>query len=261
MKTRYFLLLSALAFTVNINTASAGLVYFCVHKNSGDARLVSGTGECRNPEQEITLTDLTGESCPDGEFATGVSSMGDLECATAGPTPGVLVINEVDYDQPSTDTTEFVELKNNGSDPLALNDFRIEFVNGNGNSVYDSYDLGVISASLNPGDYLVIGSQLVLDNVPAGVPSALFPDLTNNIQNGSPDGIRIVRISDGSFVDGLSYEGDISGVVEGTSPSASDPSTGDGSLARCPDGTDTNNNNADFVLVTTLTPGAVNSCN
>jgi hypothetical protein len=104
------------------------------------------------------MTALAGESCADGEFVTGVSSTGDLECATTGLTPGVLVIAEVDYDQPSVDTAEFVELKNNGSDPVTLNDYRIELVNGANASIYDSYDLGGIAASLNAGEYLVIGT-------------------------------------------------------------------------------------------------------
>ena len=43
-----------------------------------------------------------------------------------------LMINEVDYDQPSTDTTEFYELKNVSGGPINLDNYRVEGINGNG---------------------------------------------------------------------------------------------------------------------------------
>src|ERR671928_182837 len=43
-----------------------------------------------------------------------------------------LVINEIDYDQPGTDTAEFIELKNNGANGVNLDPYSLVLVNGNG---------------------------------------------------------------------------------------------------------------------------------
>ena len=53
-----------------------------------------------------------------------------LLLATGRSAVGQLVINEVDYDQPSTDTAEFIELQNVGADAVELSDFTLELING-----------------------------------------------------------------------------------------------------------------------------------
>ena len=60
-----------------------------------------------------------------------------LLLATGRSAAGQLVINEVDYDQPGTDTAEFIELKNMGTDTVELSDFTLELVNGSGGAVYE----------------------------------------------------------------------------------------------------------------------------
>ncbi|MGB5817001.1 MAG: lamin tail domain-containing protein, partial [Thermoanaerobaculia bacterium] len=62
-----------------------------------------------------------------------------------------LVINEIDYDQASTDTAEFVEIKNTMSSSINLSMFSLEFVNGNGTTVYDTINLP--NVDLAAGDY------------------------------------------------------------------------------------------------------------
>jgi hypothetical protein len=42
-----------------------------------------------------------------------------------------LVINEIDYDQPGTDTAEFLELKNVSGSSIGLDDYSVELVNVN----------------------------------------------------------------------------------------------------------------------------------
>ncbi|MCO6451230.1 MAG: lamin tail domain-containing protein, partial [Caldilineales bacterium] len=94
--------------------------------------------------------------------------------------PDGLVINEIDYDQPSTDTAEFVELKNGGANPIDLDPYILQFVNGSGGALYDSIDLPAIV--LAPGDYFVVCANAAtvsncdLDDGPD----------TNFIQNGAP---------------------------------------------------------------------------
>ena len=63
------------------------------------------------------------------------------------PDPGgdpadiTLVINEIDYDQPSTDRAEFVELKNVGSLDVDLTGVSVQLINGNGDSTYNTFVL------------------------------------------------------------------------------------------------------------------------
>jgi hypothetical protein len=62
------------------------------------------------------------------------------------PDLGRLVINEIDYDQVSSDTAEYIELYNAADAPSRLRGKRLELVNGSNQDVYASYDLGAIAA-------------------------------------------------------------------------------------------------------------------
>jgi hypothetical protein len=54
-----------------------------------------------------------------------------------------IVINEIDYDQPGTDTAEFIELENIGSEAVNLGGVTLDLVNGTGGgaSIYQSIAL------------------------------------------------------------------------------------------------------------------------
>ena len=77
------------------------------------------------------------------------------------------------------------------------------------------------------------------------------PD-TNFIQNGAPDGLGLG--STGLCIDTVSYEGDTGPYTEGSGAGLEDAGV-DGSISRCPDGADTNQNNVDFVFTGTIAPG------
>ncbi len=163
-----------------------------------------------------------------------------------------LVINEIDYDQPSTDTAEFVEIRNNGNTPADLSGWTLEFINGSGTAVYDTINLPAVN--LASGDYFVVCANATtvancdLDDAPD----------TNFIQNGAPDAVALSF--NGSLIDTVSYEGDTgSPYTEGSGAGLEDAGV-DGSISRCPDSVDTNQNNVDFVFTGTITPGAENSC-
>ena len=167
--------------------------------------------------------------------------------------PATLVINEVDYDQSGTDTREFVEIKNVSAATVNLDNYKLELVNGTGSAVYETVDLPNID--LAAGDYYVIC------NSGSGVANCdlSFAGATDQIQNGAPDAIRLV-MNNALTVDALSYEGSVTGVVEGSGTALNDDGTAASQnlgLSRKPDGNDTNSNNADFVL-TCLTPGTAN---
>ncbi len=169
--------------------------------------------------------------------------------------PAQVVINEIDYDQPSTDTAEFVELKNVGLTSVDLDPYTLELVNGNGGgaAVYNTINLP--SFMLAPGDYYVICANAAtvancdLDSSPN----------TDFIQNGAPDGVGL-RLS-GTLVDAVSYEGNTGApYTEGSGTGLEDLSTtASAGISRCPDGVDTGANNVDLSFQT-ITPGTSNAC-
>ncbi|HVF46334.1 MAG TPA: lamin tail domain-containing protein, partial [Pyrinomonadaceae bacterium] len=96
-----------------------------------------------------------------------------------------LVINEIDYDQVSTDHAEFIEIKNVSASSINLDLYDVVLVNGDsgGAVIYRTIDLPNIN--LAAGDYYVVCGGTVTN---------CDLDLTTNtdlIQNGSPDAIGL----------------------------------------------------------------------
>jgi large repetitive protein len=163
------------------------------------------------------------------------------------PPPGSsrLVINEVDYDQVGADASGFVEIANTGDAAATLDGIGLVLVNGGDGT---EYARRALAGTLAAGAYLVV---------------EIDP------QNGAPDGLALVDTAGGALLDALSYEGEIRSatidgrtvdLVEGTALAATvaDSNTDNGSLARVPNGQDTNDAAADWLFTTTPTPGAAN---
>ena len=201
--------------------------------------------------------------CPGGfeigafDPAGGDDTPGAVNSCSGGPTGGALVINEIDYDQPGTDTAEFIEIYNADSVDVSLSGFSLELVNGNGTAVYKT--IALPNVSLAAGDYFVVcaNSATVF-----GCDLDVSPD-TNLVQNGAPDAVALTL--GGTIVDTVSYEGDVPGYTEFSGVALVDDSSGgtggpneNKSISRLPDGFDTNQNNIDFQFVCS-TPGAANS--
>src|SRR5919106_777429 len=172
--------------------------------------------------------------------------------ARASSTP--LVVNEIDYDQPGTDDAEFVEIKNVSGASVSLAGHSLSLVNGTGGgaSVYQTIDLP--GTSLGPGDHFVVCAN------PAATANCdldVTPE-TNLIQNGAPDAVAIVL--GGTVVDSVSYEGDTGApYTEGSGAGLlDDPADVAQGISRLPDGTDTDQNNADLDS-SCITAGAVNT--
>jgi len=160
---------------------------------------------------------------------------------------GQLIINEIDYDQPGTDASEYFELAGPAG---TYNNVVVDLINGNNGESYSTISLGNITLSDEADGYgfYVVGAASVpnVDNTPSSF----------TIQNGAPDGIQLKV--DGTIVDAVAYEGsmnDLSGnAMEVASTDWDDKWVGgaDTSLSRV--GLD----NSPWVA-TANTPGAINT--
>lgn len=210
------------------------------------------------------------------------------------PTGASLVINELDIDNPSTDTAEYIEIHNRGGEAADLSNVLLILVNGDTpagtpRSEYLRFPLSAVKdadgasvTTLPPGGYIVAGSAawLSITAFPEGTlrleiaASGSSPG-ANIIQNGA-DGVGLVDDATGTLLDAVFYKGNDASFVgpefdidtsagqqhlnfqEGDIALAIDVATGPGVLQRSPNGSDTNNNNFDFVFSATPTPGAPN---
>jgi hypothetical protein len=176
--------------------------------------------------------------------------------------PRELLLNEVDYDQPGADTTEFVEIFNPGDTPRALDGLAVVFFNG-AMTPAASYLTVNLSGTIDAGGYAVVANDAVV--TPAGVPR--FRIANSTVQNGDPDGLALVEVATGRVLDVLSYGGGITratymgreiSLVSGRPTTARDVSSGPASLARLPNGVDTDDDASDWARTETPTPGAEN---
>lgn len=165
------------------------------------------------------------------------------------PASARVVINEIDYDQPSTDTAEFVELKNIGNASANLGEYTLKLVNGaNGlAAVYQTITLPNVDLAAN--DYFVVCSN-------SATVSNCDLDIITLIQNGPADAVALTKNE--LIIDTVSYEGNIAlPYLEGSAVGLEDSGSLAGSIARFPDGTDTDQNNIDFQF-RPITPGTMN---
>ena len=179
------------------------------------------------------------------------------------------VINEVDYNQPGTDTKEFVEIYNNTASDMTLDGVELVFVNGNVNPAVDYSPVQhvALTGTLLSHQWLVVGSATVM--APGQV--VFSPDGSNKIQNGPKDAVLLVQTATGALLDSISWGGKcpsatVSGVTgtiacsEGTALSATaedTDATSTGSICRKVDGVDSDDNASDWTYCNS-TPGTAN---
>lgn len=187
-------------------------------------------------------------------------------------------INELDYDQPGTgDAAEFIELYNTSPVVAAnLSNLSVVFVNGSSSPAptYKTVPLGPANGGnpLPPGGYLVIAvATLPVEPGSIRYTPATGWAATDNIQNGSPDGVLLLNTASLDIVDAFSYEGSITAatvagftdpvsLVEGTAlPNNVTDTSSTGSLCRFPNGQDTNNAANDWKFCASPTAGKTNA--
>lgn len=197
------------------------------------------------------LADGTQVSNQRGSVTVGLDLAAQADASTEDPCVDGLRINEVDYDQPSTDDAEFVEVVNTAACAANLSAVSLELVNGSDGKAYASYALAEAGASLAPLGRLLVADPGLLPGLGASV--LTMPLKTVGLQNG-PDGVRLMAA--GRVLDGFAYEGAVAGTGEGTPSAADEAELG---FSRCPDGFDSSNNGLDFML-RKPTPGLANLC-
>jgi hypothetical protein len=172
-----------------------------------------------------------------------------LSSTAAFPCLASVVINEIDYDQPGTDTAEFIELFNSGTSAVALSNYSIALINGTNSTSYRTIDLSGFSIDAN-SYFVMCGDASLVANC-----NYSFTSINSWVQNGAPDAVALYE--NATLLDSLSYEGLLSGFTEGDILSVSDSNTETMSISRLPNGFDSNNNNIDFQLGC-ITPGSSN---
>ena len=226
-----------------------------------------------------TVTVPAGQLSATFDYVDGSTSMSASVMATLGATSftstidivmqtGGLVINEVDYDMVGTDNAEFIEIYNGTGAAIDLTSYSLVLVNGSNNATYTTVKLGPAGMLASKG-YLVVGAATVVVAAPAL--KLNFVGATDQVQNGSPDGIALINTATSTLVDAFSYEGammstTVTGLpgmvslVEGTflPVAVADSNMVAGSLSRLPNGKDTNNAATDWNFTATSTPGAAN---
>ncbi|MCP4143935.1 MAG: lamin tail domain-containing protein [bacterium] len=115
----------------------------------------------------------------------------------AGAGMADVVISEVDYDQVSTDSAEWVELYNSDVSSVLLDGMDLVLINGSNSTEYNRFELDGIMISAD--GFVVIG------NDPCATQLITFP-ATNALQNGAPDIVQIVDRATGALIHGIEYE-------------------------------------------------------
>ncbi len=210
----------------------------------------SGTGDAASDD-----VDFDPWLCNGIDTSPAIGFQPDTSIFCTAPSAGALVINEVDYDQAGTDTAEFIEIKNVSGGEVNLDIYELRLVNGSGGGAVVYQTINLPNVNLAAGDYFVVcGNAANVLNCDLDV----SPD-SNLIQNGAPDAIGLFDTATSLLVDAVSYEGN-SGApyLEGSGAGLEDDASVAGAgLSRYPDGTDTNQNNADLSL-RCISPGAAN---
>ena len=142
-------------------------------------------------------------------------------------------INEFHYDNPGTDVGEFVEvgLRSPNASGFTASDYALQFYNGSNGTQYGATTgtlntFGTISAPLP-----VAGSTSTITLYSLTLP-------VNGLQNGDPDGIALVNLTNSTVEEFISYGGSftaVGGLADGSSrPPFPPPPTSRGWATRPP---------------------------
>jgi len=161
------------------------------------------------------------------------------------PSPGCPLVNEVMTGGTASGADEFVEVSNPCPTSIDLAGARLAYRSAAGTS-----DSTLVTWA--PGTVLVPGGRLVYGGATFTGPRN--GDLGAGL-SGTGGGVAI-RAATGEVVDSVGYGTATNAFVEGAAAPA--PAAGS-SIARIPDGSDTDQNGTDWTVTATITPGTANA--
>jgi len=167
------------------------------------------------------------------------------------PSPN-LVISQVQMGGAANANDEFVEIHNNGADPVDLNGYRVVYRSQNGsNDVANPLAVWSTSTIIQPGQYLLIASVSYDGGV---TPDRVYDPTALSVSMSGTNGGLAIRMGEnntGTIIDSLGWGTVTNGFAEGTATTAAG---NDNSKARALNGCqDTDNNSLDFSTLTAVT--------
>jgi hypothetical protein len=167
------------------------------------------------------------------------------------------VINEIQAGVPGDGGDEWVEIYNPCSTTIDVSTWTLVYRSATNTGTTDTNTLQSLAGTMAPGSYRLYAGQ----DFPGTFDGTKWGGGTSGLlqKNNGGIGLRSGPVSTGTLVDAVAYGTVTAGhpFIEG----AAAPMLADGSsIARLPfDGSDTNANNLDFVLVATTTPRTTNT--
>ena len=203
-----------------------------------------------------SLDALDGLGCKNGtgtvDLTYDAADHAVLICVpSSGGGDAELTVNELMTGVTGAATDEFVEIVNSGTAAADLSGWKLVYRSAAGTS-------DVVLATIPDGTMLAAGAFYLFGG--AGYVSGPAADQSYSTSIAATGGGVGLRDSAGILVDSAGWGTATNVLVEGTATAAPDTSAAPGtSTGRNPDGDDTNDNAADFVIDETPTPKASNS--
>jgi hypothetical protein len=201
-----------------------------------------------------SLDDLDGLACQDGagtvDLAYDGAGIATLTCATGGGGDAAMSVNELMTGVTDAATDEFVEIFNTGAAAADLSGWKLVYRSAAGTS-------DVVLATVPDGTSLAAGGFYLFGG--AGYVSGPAADQSYSTSIAATGGGVGIRDADGNLVDSVGWGTATNAFVEGTVAAAPGTTEAPGtSIGRIPDGDDTNDNAADFVVDDSPTPKGSN---
>ncbi|WP_320019542.1 endonuclease [Labilibaculum manganireducens] len=180
---------------------------------SDKATVLPASGASQDFTNPVTYT-VTAEDGSSQEYVVAVS----VEI----PVVSSLLINELDCDQASTDTKEFVELYDGGAGNTSLDGYTLVLYNGSNDLSYATYDLA--GQSTNAQGFFVIGSTEVanVNLSPSGFTLQNGADAVALYKAPAADFPNNTAVTTENLVDFVAYDTDdaddaglLAGIIEG----------------------------------------------
>ncbi|MDQ1769197.1 DUF5018 domain-containing protein, partial [Labilibaculum euxinus] len=180
---------------------------------SDKATVLPASGASQDFTNPVTYT-VTAEDGSSQEYVVTVS----VEI----PVVSSLLINELDCDQASTDTKEFVELYDGGAGNTSLDGYALVFYNGSNDLSYATYDLA--GQTTNAQGFFVIGSTEVanVNLSPSGFSLQNGADAVALYKAPAADFPNNTAVTTENLVDFVAYDTDdaddpglLAGIIEG----------------------------------------------